>query len=79
MSGMGVLLKSFVNTDISKLDLIPTKSKITVLGLLSSLKEIITKKGTRMAFATLEDTAASLELVIFPDVFAANEILLKSD
>jgi DNA polymerase III alpha subunit len=32
-----------------------------------------------MAFGTLEDTTAGLELVIFPDVYAQNEAALKSD
>jgi DNA polymerase III subunit alpha len=73
------LLKIFVTGHISGLNNFPTKSKIAVAGMVSTLKEIITKKGTRMAFANFEDTTASLELVIFPDVYAQNELLLKGD
>jgi DNA polymerase-3 subunit alpha len=73
------LLTRFVTASISGLQEMPPKSKVAVAGLISNLKEIITKKGTRMAFANLEDTSASLELVIFPDSYAKYEPALKSD
>ncbi len=73
------LLKPYTTNSIRDLENVATKSKVSVAGLVSGLKEIITKKGTRMAFGTLEDTSAGLELVIFPDVFAQNEVALKSD
>ena len=55
------------------------KSKAHVLGLITTLREIITKKGTRMAFARIEDMSGSMELVIFPDTFAQYERVLKTD
>lgn len=73
------LLKGFVTGKISQLASAPNKAKISVVGLVNTLKEIITKKGTRMAFANFEDTTAGLELVIFPDVFAQSEAALKGD
>lgn len=73
------LLKTFTTGSIASLDSVETKSKISVAGLVSILKEIITKKGTRMAFAQFEDTSGSLELVIFPDVYAQSEAALKCD
>ena len=38
-------------------------------GVLSRFKEITTKKGSKMAFATLEDTTGKAELVIFPRIY----------
>ena len=38
-------------------------------GVLSRFKEITTKKGAKMAFATLEDTTGKAELVIFPRIY----------
>jgi DNA polymerase-3 subunit alpha len=35
-------------------------------GILTAVKEIMTKKGDRMAFATLEDFGGKIEVVIFP-------------
>jgi DNA polymerase-3 subunit alpha len=53
------------------------KKRVVVAGLISEMRELITKKGTRMAFAKIEDLTGSAELVIFPDFFAKNEALVK--
>ncbi len=47
--------------------------------LVTSIKEITTKKGERMAFATVEDLTASGELTIFPRTYAEYRDLLQSD
>jgi len=60
--------------DLVKLD---HKSRVTVAGMITELREIITKKGTRMAFARIEDLTDSLELVIFPDAYADFESVIK--
>ncbi len=43
--------------------------EVRIGGVISHLKEIATKKGERMAFATLEDLKGSVEVVIFPDLY----------
>jgi DNA polymerase-3 subunit alpha len=73
------ILRPYVSHTVQSLIPVPAKSKVQVAGLISALREVITKKGTRMAFGGLEDTTSSLDLVIFPDVFAQAEVLLKSD
>jgi DNA polymerase-3 subunit alpha len=55
------------------------KKRVVVAGLVVEKRELITKKGTRMAFAKFEDLTASCELVIFPDAFAQMEGILSSD
>ncbi len=55
------------------------RKKVTVFGLVTELREIITKKGTRMAFARFEDLTGGVEVLCFPDAFAKCETLLKSD
>ncbi len=43
---------------------------VRVLAMISSLKEIVTKKKSqRMAFALLEDGAASMEAILFPEIY----------
>ena len=42
-------------------------------GLLKNSKTIITKKGDKMAFVTLEDNDSSAEIVVFPKLFAVVE------
>jgi DNA polymerase-3 subunit alpha len=51
----------------------------TLIGMLKEVKEITTKNGRRMAFATLEDRDGSVELVLFSDVFEKSRSLLASE
>jgi DNA polymerase-3 subunit alpha len=46
-------------------------------GLLKSSKQIITKKGDRMAFVQLEDHASKSEVIIFPKLFTSVETWLQ--
>ncbi|MBL7543754.1 MAG: DNA polymerase III subunit alpha [Bdellovibrionaceae bacterium] len=55
------------------------KRRVILSGIMAEFKEMITKKGTRMAFGKLEDLHGSCELVIFPDVFAKHEADVKSE
>lgn len=55
------------------------KKRVIVAGLITEMRELITKKGTRMAFAKVEDLTGSCELVIFPDSFAKLELLLRDE
>jgi DNA polymerase-3 subunit alpha len=47
------------------------------LGLVTSSKQIVTKKGDRMAFMQLEDKSGKAEIVIFPSVFKRVESWLS--
>jgi DNA polymerase-3 subunit alpha len=55
------------------------KTRVVIAGLISEYKELITKKGTRMAFGRVEDLSGSVELVIFPDTYAKYAQLLKEE
>jgi DNA polymerase-3 subunit alpha len=41
-----------------------------IVALLKEFRSVFTKKGTRMAFGTLEDYNGTLEFVLFPDTYA---------
>jgi DNA polymerase III subunit alpha len=43
--------------------------KVTMAGMLTSLRRIMTKKGQPMAFAQLEDLQGTIEVVIFPSLW----------
>jgi DNA polymerase-3 subunit alpha len=79
LRGLEMAGKVFGATPVDRLAQHEHKSKVHILGLVSSLREIITKKGTRMAFARIEDMEGSLEVVVFPDTFAQYERVLKSE
>ncbi|GIL21256.1 MAG: DNA-directed DNA polymerase [Candidatus Jettenia caeni] len=55
------------------------KKRVVVSGIITEMRELITKKGTRMAFAKLEDLTGSCELVIFPDSYSKLEGILKDE
>jgi DNA polymerase-3 subunit alpha len=55
------------------------KKRVLLDGLVAQFRELITKKGTRMAFAALEDLTGSVELVIFPDTYAKTEMYFKEE
>lgn len=55
------------------------RRRVVVVGLISELREIITKKGTRMAFARIEDLTGSCELVVFPDAYARHEMACREE
>ena len=55
----------------------PAKTEVKLGGLLSEVKEITTKKGSRMAFAQLEDLKGKVEIVLFPETFTAVQEILK--
>lgn len=55
------------------------KRKMTLAGLITGRKNIITKKGDKMCFATLEDLTSKIECIIFPKTFAEYEDILAGD
>lgn len=79
LKGLEGLFKMWTTGEISQLIQQEHKKRVILAGLIVQFRELITRKGTRMAFAQLEDLSGSVELVVFPDVFAKAEITLKSE
>jgi DNA polymerase-3 subunit alpha len=50
----------------------------SIVGMISQVKVITTKKGDKMAFATVEDLAGTAELIIFPKVYQKVHELLNA-
>jgi DNA polymerase-3 subunit alpha len=53
-------------------------SRVVLCGLIGAMREINTKNGDRMAFATLEDMDGSLEITVFPETFRQSAAHLRS-
>ncbi len=53
-------------------------SRVVLCGLVGAVREINTKNGDRMAFATIEDMDGAVELTIFPETFRQSAGHLKS-
>lgn len=52
---------------------------VTVGGIITDFKEILTKNGQRMAFVKLEDMNDSVEIVLFPKSYSATVGLWQKD
>ncbi len=72
-------IKKHVTLQLDNQEHLSTDRVYTVIGLVKSIKEIITKTGKRMAFALLEDYRGTIELVIFSDVYEKTRELLADN
>lgn len=79
LRGLENVSRHFGFIKIEDFQKIEGKREIQVLGLITSVREIITKKGTRMAFGQLEDLSGHIELIIFPDSFTKNQLMLREE
>ena len=43
--------------------------EVKLCGIISAIKSMLTKKGDRMAYITLEDLQGTVEVIVFPDLF----------
>ena len=79
LNGYEGICRAWANTTINDIEKVTHKSKVTLVGMVTQYKEIITKKGTRMAFTQFEDLSGSLETIIFPNTFSEYEDVLKEE
>ena len=72
-------VKQFATCTIQDLSRQEDRSSVNVAGMVEKLMAKRTKRGDKMAILTLEDPTGSVEVVLFPDVFATHSALLKND
>ncbi len=72
---------SNVNTEILLHDdrQVKDEMKVVLAGVITSKKNMVTKKNKMMAFITLEDLFGSIEIIVFPNVFDESIAVLKED
>ena len=68
-----------VTLDLRKPDRATPEKPYTLLGMLRGVRTILTKKGTKMAFAMIEDFVGSIELVIFTSAYEKYQTRLVDD
>ncbi len=64
---------------IAKLTVEMDGAQVEVGGLVTTVREIVTKKGQKMAFVGIEDFAGELELIVFPGVYGEKADLFVPD
>jgi len=72
-------LKSYATASTDTLTEFRDQEEVTLGGVVDGLKEILTKKGDKMAFLTLQDLTGSCEVVVFPDLYKAGSALMRKD
>lgn len=73
------LIKQTTNYDSLKLKELDITEDVGIVAIVSGCKEILTKKGDRMGYLTLEDTKGIVEAIVFPDVYSKNLLIIKGD
>lgn len=66
-------------TPVLELPRADAEREIGVCGIVANHRVIKTKKGDKMAFATLEDTGGAVECVFFPEAYKASAAALGQD
>ena len=66
-------------TALSKIDDAWVDKKVTIGGIISSIKKIITKNGKPMLFMKLEDLTAKTEIVVFTSLLERNPTALQEN
>src|SRR3989338_8502581 len=73
------VLRTYTSATTLTLAELKDQEELTIGGIVSTIKEITTKKGDRMAFVGLEDLDGRCEIVVFPEVFRSSITLLHKD
>lgn len=60
-----------------EMSIVQMKGGVAVAGMIETVKELLTKKGDRMAFVTIGNLTDTIEMVAFPEVFQTNKDLLE--
>ncbi len=72
-------LKRFVTANIADLSDYPSGSEVTIAGIITSKRGMVTKKGDPMAFIMVEDMTGTIEVSVFPRLYSEVASLLDSD
>lgn len=58
---------------------VPDRSTVTVVGMVSKVKRLTTKKGDPMAFVEIDDLEGSTEVIVFTELYNKSRHLLVAD
>ncbi|MFD1927144.1 DNA polymerase III subunit alpha [Sporosarcina siberiensis] len=62
--------------DVSSLSEMKDRDTVTIIGLISEIKRIRTKKGESMAFVSIQDDTGTISCTVFPKEYATSNKLL---
>ena len=80
LNGYENLCEIWFRTSVLSLEKRKHKEEVTLAGMVSRYREIVTKKGIRMAFLQFEDRMeTAIEVTVFPDTYSKYEDLIKQE
>ena len=79
LEGYEDIMEKFANADTLTIQEMADKSGVRIAGLVKGVKVIRTKKGDPMAFVSVEDMHATVEVVVFSSVYVETSHLLEDD
>ncbi|MBI3312949.1 MAG: DNA polymerase III subunit alpha [Candidatus Omnitrophica bacterium] len=79
LSQYAKLLKNYATATTDNLNEFRDQQEVTIGGLIDNIKEIVTKKGDKMGFITLQDLSGTCEVVTFPEIYRTAQALIKKD
>lgn len=65
-------LSTIFTLDDSEEYIIKENEKVSFIGMMRSKKQFTTKNGRKMAFTVFEDETASVEVIVFPNIYDQN-------
>lgn len=72
------IIGRYANASSDTLATLEPPATVRMAGIIKKTKEITTKKGERMAFASLEDLAGITEVTVFSDLYSQTRDLIHS-
>jgi DNA polymerase III subunit alpha len=79
LSRFSDLLGVVANADSSTLSKKTDRENVSLAGIVSSIREVTTKRKETMAYVTFEDLKGSITVIFFPDVYRNSLDLLRGD
>lgn len=73
------LILQYTSDTIKSISEIKARREVRFAGVVTAMREIMTRRGEKMAFATLEDLTATIEVIVFSDVYKNSSFLLKGE
>ena len=66
VDGIWDLLSTHISHEIIEVSELPASSRVSVAGIISGSKKILTKKGSRMYKFNIQDISSDIEVIVFP-------------
>lgn len=73
------LIKQYSKETIRTISELTSKKDVRFAGVVSGMREVMTKRGDKMAFVTLEDLTGTIEAVVFSDLYQKSVMHIKGD